>query len=1172
MLLFVLGRNLVRMLMEWRRGVFGARLRMQLLLVFLLMAVAPSLLLLLVGSDLIRQTVDRWFNVDVERLLASSQALGAAARRLGRARRAASHARAAGARDRAARAARRRGARARLRRTIEARARERELDLVSVYGPAGELVSVMDPRLPSPATWDAASGEALADAALHGTRGRGVGRLRRRDAWRGSRCRCAAPDGRPAGAVVVSTFLAPEVASAAREVQDRYTKFRKTQTYREPILAFYRSLYLFPALLILFGAVWLALYLARRITTPLRLVGEGAERIAAGERGMRVDFPSGSDEFRALIASFNRMSERLARSEEEVEFSRAGLVRKNQELEERRRLTETVLETVGTGVVVVDQEGTLTAANAAAQRLLELEPGSASACRSSRCCAAPGARRSARSCSGCCPGRVTRQEREVLVPSRERDRHLAVTVVSLPGALGAAPGALVVVDDLTPLMRAQKVAAWGEVARKLAHEIKNPLTPIQLSAQRVRKAWLKSDPGFERSSPSARARSSTRSRRSRTWSTSSRSSRGCPPPTCSPAALDDVIEQALSLYDGLFPGITVERQLAPDLPPLRLDPDQMKRVLINLVDNAIEATDGKGCIVVATEYDRGAGTRAAGGGRRRARASRRPTATGCSCRTSRRRSAAAASAWRSSAASCRSTTARSGPRTTGRAARASWWSCRREGAAMRETILVVDDESGVRSSLTGILADEGYQVEAVASGEAALAALETRRYDLVLLDVWLPGADGLEVLGRIREQDAELPVVVISGHGTIETAVKAVRLGAQDFVEKPLSLEKTLLAVQQRAAAAGGSRREVKDLRRRLDERYVMIGESPAHAPAARRDRAGGAHQRARADLRRERHRQGAGGARDPRRRACAPTGPFVEVNCAAIPEELIESELFGHVKGAFTGALAARKGKFELADGGTLFLDEIGDMSLKTQAKVLRALQEQRIEPVGGAGTVDGRRARDRRHQQEPRGGDPRRPLPRGPLLPAERDPVPRAAAARAARGHRRCSRAHFMDVLSAEHGRRPREIAPEALHLLSQLPWPGNVRELRNIIERLVIMAPGRAHRAAAPAGVAARVGRAQARRARRAAGRRGRGHAGRGARGVRAPLHPAPVPRVRRQHEPHRRGARRRALEPLPEDEGLRPAARAARRRRGCGRSLNRARAIPDNAVASEGIRHG
>jgi len=373
---------------------------------------------------------------------------------------------------------------------------------------------------------------------------------------------------------------------------------------------------------------------------------------------------------------------------------------------------------------------------------------------------------------------------------------------------------------------------------------------------------------------------------------------------------------------------------------------------------------------------------------------------------------------------------------------------------MRETILVVDDEAGVRSSLLAILADEGYEVEGVGSGEAALAALEARRYDLVLLDVWLPGADGLEVLSRIRQTDTELPVVVISGHGTIETAIKAVRLGAQDFVEKPLSLEKTLLTVRN-ALQRGRLETEVKDLRRRLEERYVMVGDSPA-LRRLRAEIAQAAPSNGRALIYGE---NGTGKelvARSIHAQSHRAASPFVEVNCAAIPEELIESELFGHVKGAFTGALTARKGKFELADGGTLFLDEVGDMSLKTQAKVLRALQEQRIEPVGGAGSVpvDVRviAATNKDLAEEIRAGRFREDLYfrlnvipfQVPPLRERREDVPLLAR-------------HFMEALSAEHGRRAREIAPEVLRLLSQLPWPGNVRELRNVIERLVIMAPG-------------------------------------------------------------------------------------------------------------------
>ncbi len=599
-LLFVLGRNLVRMLMEWRRGVFGARLRVQLLLVFLTMAIAPSLLILLVGSDLIRQTVDRWFNVDVERMLAASQTLGMAVEE-----RALETSRVQArllAGEIQARGLLQPQEHGRLRRAIELRARERELDLVNVYWGNTELVAVVDPRMSSSPGLETPGGEALAERAAGGKEASaivafGTGRL----------ARVAAPlrdaAGRPEGAVVVSSFVAPDVAGAVKDVQDGYTKFRKTQTFREPILSFYRSLYLFPALLILFGAVWLALYLSRRITTPMRLVAEGAERIAAGQRGVRVDFPSGSEEFRALIASFNKMSERLARSEEEVEFSRAGLVRKNQELEERRRLTDTVLETVGTGVLVVDEEGAITALNAAAQRLLDLEPG-ALGHPLERVMTGQGREEIRALVLRLLSGRVSRQEREVIVPARERDRHLAVTVVSLPGSLGSAPGALVVVDDLTPLMRAQKVAAWGEVARKLAHEIKNPLTPIQLSAQRVRKAWLKSDPEFDRVVGECTRAIVDEVEALKNLVDEFAQFARMPIATLRPASLHDVLDQALSLYDGLFPGVELERRLASDLPALRLDFDQMKRAVINLVDNAIEATEGKGRIQLATEFDR----------------------------------------------------------------------------------------------------------------------------------------------------------------------------------------------------------------------------------------------------------------------------------------------------------------------------------------------------------------------------------------------------------------------------------------------------------------------------------------------------------------------------------------------------------------------------------------
>jgi two-component system nitrogen regulation sensor histidine kinase NtrY len=599
-LLFVLGRNLVRVLMERRRNVLGARFRMRLVLVFLLMAVAPSLLLLAVGSDLIQQTGDRWFSVDAERIVSSSQALAAALRRAA-ADRSRIDARALAREIEARRLLEPSGER-RLRRTVEIRARELEMDMVNVVTPRGELVAEVSPRLGSPPLpSDAAARDALVEAGLRG---------READAslpfGAGELVRAVAPvrarSGGVLGAVVVSTFLRGDLAAEAREVQDRYEKFQKTKAVKDPIKAFYLSFYAFAALLILFGAVWLSLYLARRITTPLRLVAEGTERIAAGERGVRVDFPVGDDEFAALISSFNRMSERLALSEEEVEHTRAGLTRKNEELEERRRLTETVLETVGTGVVVLDPEGVTTALNAAACRLLDVDA-SIVGRYLQETLTGPGRSEIATLVQRLLSGRVARQEREVELSSQGRDRHLAVTVVPLPGP-GASSGAVLVLDDLTPLMRAQKVAAWGEVARKLAHEIKNPLTPIQLSAQRIRKAHLKSDPDFERILTECTLAIVQEVDALKNLVDEFAQFARLPAANLVPSSLHEVIDATLSLYEGLFSGVQIDRHLAPDVPSLRLDPDQMKRVLINLVDNAIEATEKRGKVTITTEFDR----------------------------------------------------------------------------------------------------------------------------------------------------------------------------------------------------------------------------------------------------------------------------------------------------------------------------------------------------------------------------------------------------------------------------------------------------------------------------------------------------------------------------------------------------------------------------------------
>jgi two-component system nitrogen regulation response regulator NtrX len=370
------------------------------------------------------------------------------------------------------------------------------------------------------------------------------------------------------------------------------------------------------------------------------------------------------------------------------------------------------------------------------------------------------------------------------------------------------------------------------------------------------------------------------------------------------------------------------------------------------------------------------------------------------------------------------------------------------------SILIVDDEPGVRSTLGGVLRDEGYNVDAVDSGEACLDRLSRRAFDVVVLDVWLPGMDGLATLARMRERQVDAQVVIISGHGNVESAVRAIKMGAFDFVEKPLSLEKTVLVVRN-ALRQRHLEAENLALRARVDAQHTMVGESPGMT-RLREQVAMAAPTNGRVLIFGE---NGTGKelvARNIHGLSLRRTGPFVEVNCAAIPEELIESELFGHVRGAFTGAVADRRGKFELAHGGTIFLDEIGDMSLKTQAKVLRVLQEQVMEAVGGSTRirVDARvlAATNKDLRAEIRAGRFREDLYfRLNVVPISVPPL------RERRADIPLLADHFMAVLAKEYGRRAKRFEPDASDTLQRYSWPGNVRELRNVIERLMIMVPG-------------------------------------------------------------------------------------------------------------------
>jgi len=368
----------------------------------------------------------------------------------------------------------------------------------------------------------------------------------------------------------------------------------------------------------------------------------------------------------------------------------------------------------------------------------------------------------------------------------------------------------------------------------------------------------------------------------------------------------------------------------------------------------------------------------------------------------------------------------------------------------RGRILVVDDEEPIRELMKDILEDEGYHVELAESGEEALAMMERRAYDLVFLDIWLPGVDGMEVLRRVVEREPRPHVVIISGHGTVQSAVEAIKLGAYDFIEKPLSMERIIVVA--RNAVTEKRLREEREILLRAQEEVEFVGESQATkeilrlveemAPTEGTVLITGETGTGKELIARLIH------ARSQRAR-----GRFVPLNCSAIPDELMESELFGYVRGAFTNAVKNKKGKLQMADGGTLFLDEIGDMSLRIQAKILRVIEEQRFEPLGSTEVVeiDTRfiAATNKNLQEEVRKGNFRRdlfyrinvlPIHIPPLRERPEDIIPIAR--------------YYLRRFSSKYNKPELKLSPSAERALVSYPWPGNVRELRNTVERAVIL----------------------------------------------------------------------------------------------------------------------
>ena len=368
-------------------------------------------------------------------------------------------------------------------------------------------------------------------------------------------------------------------------------------------------------------------------------------------------------------------------------------------------------------------------------------------------------------------------------------------------------------------------------------------------------------------------------------------------------------------------------------------------------------------------------------------------------------------------------------------------------------ILIIDDEQAIRNALREILEYESFTIAEAEDGPTALKLLEKESFDVIFCDIKMPRMDGMEVLSKLKEKGSETPVIMITGHGNVETAVEALKKGAYDFIQKPLDLNRILVSVRN-ASNQQALQKETKTLRKKINKSAgsSIVGESNAIsdikkmietvAPTEARVLITGGNGSGKELVARQLHEKS--------ERA---QGPFIEVNCAAIPTELIESELFGHEKGSFTSAIKTRQGKFELADGGTLFLDEIGDMSMAAQAKVLRALQESKITRVGGDKdfkvNVRVFAATNKDLRKEIEAGNFREDLfhrlsvivIRVPSLSERKEDIPMLAD-------------HFLNLIAEEYGQPKKEISASALKALQELKWTGNVREFRNVMERLVIL----------------------------------------------------------------------------------------------------------------------
>ena len=609
-LAFVLARNVIKLVVERRRALPFSRFRAKLVGVLLGLTLVPAVLVLIVGSELIRNSADRWFSAPIDEVLTSANRVASDYY----------HERELSVHDNAARIA---AALARvdlaasnlprIRRVIDPEIRERRVGMIEVYrvesvdAERASVVPVVDVALPVLSRGYArASADRLAARAASGNEDQ---RALEALASGGELVRLAAVirggDGTPAGVVVVSDYLAGDLATHARRITEAYEGYNQVRVLRGPLEGVYLSFFLMVTLMILVSATWMGLYLAKRITRPVQMLADGARAIGAGRLDHRIE-PETVDEFGSLVDAFNAMAGELSMSQRTLE-------RQHLEVEGRRRYIATILERIATGVISIDADGRITTINPAAGRLLQLNPADVGR-PAATVLAREGLEPLGHMLRAVREGPPAEAAHELTLAQDGREVHLAAAATTLVSEEGLPEGTVLVFDDVTPLFRAQRVAAWRDVARRLAHEIKNPLTPIQLCAERLRRHFTG-------------AQASTRTLVDECTGTivaEVDSLKGLvdefaqfarmPAPRTVPTDLHRLLDDALALYAGLFHAIRIERCFVADLPRVSVDPEQLRRVVINLVDNAVEALGGAqatpsaesasgGEIVIATAHD-----------------------------------------------------------------------------------------------------------------------------------------------------------------------------------------------------------------------------------------------------------------------------------------------------------------------------------------------------------------------------------------------------------------------------------------------------------------------------------------------------------------------------------------------------------------------------------------